>query len=301
MIVPTFNEEPTIYDVAKSFPKEYCGASVIVVVVDGGSSDRTVEFAKNAGAEVFIQKGSGKGAAMKEAVEKSEGDIFVFIDGDGTYESGEFSQIVDPILEGRADLSVGTRFMGKMEQGAMSRFNILGNRLFNFMTNLSMHTNLTDILSGYRAIGAEAFRDLILFSEGFEIEAEITIEAISQRLRITEVPITYRRRTGSPAKLNPISDGARIMKTLFFIAMSTRPAFFFGVFAGIFFLVGAYPASLVLYEKFVFGEILHLPSVVLSAMLFISGALVLIFGLLADIVVNTRRRFEYALAKRFRK
>jgi len=93
---------------------------------------------------------------------------------------------------------------------------------------------LSDMLSGYRAIRADSFGELMLFSNGFEIEAEITIESLAKGLRAMEVPITYRKRRGSPAKLNSIGDGARIMKTWFFLAMNARPLFFFGLLAMIF-------------------------------------------------------------------
>mgnify|MGYP002153780447 CR=1 FL=1 len=298
VIIPTVNEAPTIYNLVKAFPRQIHSIPVETIVIDGGSTDGTVQLAKEAGAQLLVQKSKGKGAAMREAVRSAGGDILVFIDGDGTYLPEELESLVTPISGGEADIVVGSRSKGHIEKGAISWLNRLGNKLFTSMVNLSMHARVTDMLSGYRAMRTQIFNNLILFSEGFEIEAEMTIEALARRYKIIEVPITYRRRKGTSTKLNAVKDGIEIMKTLFFVVTSSRPLFFFSVLATIFFLAGLYPAALVLYEKLTLGEVFHLPSVVLSSLLFITGILVLIFGLVADLIVSTRRRLEYLLEKR---
>jgi dolichol-phosphate mannosyltransferase len=298
VIIPTLNEETTIYDVVKGFvDTRIDSVELRLIVVDGGSTDQTAELAKKAGAQVLRQKGKGKGAAMKGVAYSSNADIFVFIDGDGTYLPSELEFLLQPILEDQADMVVGSRLNGKMEKGAITTLNVFGNKLFNLMTNLSMKMHLTDILSGYRAIRAEAFRELVLFSDGFEIEAEITIESIARKFRIVEVPITYKNRIKERTKLSPLKDGSRIFNTLFFIVMNARPLFFFGIIASVFYAVGSYPASLVLYEKITTGDVVHLASVILSAMLFVLGTLVLISGLLAELVVRSRRRIEHVLGR----
>jgi len=297
VIVPTLNEGPTIRSVILEAPLEIRGKGVRIVVIDGGSTDGTVEKARQSEAQVLLQHGTGKGAAMKEAANAIGAEVYVFIDGDGTYSSAEMERLVVPILDDEADMVIGSRMHGHAESGAIGLLNRIGNRMFNLMTRRTLHVNLKDMLSGYRAIRGRAFKELVLFSDGFEIESEITIESTVRRFRIKEVDVSYKKRVGSASKLRAFRDGGRIARTLFFIVMNARPFFFFSIFASIFFVVGLYPASLVLYEKIYLGEVVHIPSVVLASFLFIAGALVLIVGLLADLVVNTRRRIEYELRK----
>jgi len=271
------------------------GKAVYVLVVDGHSRDATVEAARAGGAEVLLQKSVGKGAAMKEAVQTMNADVYGFIDGDGTYDGNEFEHIIAPILRNEADMVVGSRFLGKMEKGAVTRLNRVGNRLFNMMIKYALGQRFSDILSGYRAIKGENLRQLALFSDGFEIEIETTVEAVVRKLRIAEVPIAYSKRKGTPSKLRPLEDGARMARAILFLVMNTRPLFFFAIFAALFFLIGAYPTSLVLYEKLSTGEVLHIPSVVLASLLLTTGILVVFFGLLAELMVNMRRRLEYTI------
>lgn len=226
-----------------------------------------------------------------------DAEIFVFIDGDGTYLPIELDSLVKPILDGEADMVIGSRLKGEMEKDAMTMINKFGNKFFNFFIRRAVKFNIRDVLSGYRAVRGDSLKEIVLFSEGFEIEAEITLEFLGRKLRVMEVPISYKKRHGSLSKLQPFKDGVKIFKTLFYTIMNFRPLFFFSLFSSIFFLVGIYPTVLILYEKIVFGDIYHLPSVVLSALLFISGGIVLVLGILADLIVSTRRRMEYIFKK----
>jgi len=210
-IIPTLNEEKTIREViskAKHFVNH-------VLVVDGFSVDDTYTNSKEAGAEVIFQEGKGKGNALKTVFrEIKEYDICVIIDGDGTYDPLEMGKIIEPIINGEADLVVGSRLQGKMEKGSISKTNIFGNNLFNFLINLLYKGKITDSQSGYRAMTSKAVNLINIKSEGFEIETEITIKALKKGMRIIEVPISYRKRRGSPTKLRPIKAGSRIIKTI---------------------------------------------------------------------------------------
>jgi dolichol-phosphate mannosyltransferase len=211
-IIPTLNEEKTIYEVistAKHFANH-------VLVVDGFSVDDTYINSKEAGAEVIFQEGKGKGNALRTVFKEiKEYDICVIIDGDGTYDPMEMGKIIKPIIEGGADLVVGSRLQGKMEKGSISRTNIVGNNFFNFLINFLYKGKVTDSQSGYRAMTSKAVNVINIKSEGFEVETEITIKALKKGLKIIEVPITYRKRRGSSTKLKPIKAGSRIIKTIF--------------------------------------------------------------------------------------
>ncbi|HET6457316.1 MAG TPA: glycosyltransferase, partial [Nitrosopumilaceae archaeon] len=272
IIIPTLNEEKAIGDLIHSIRSHHFPIEVSILVIDGGSTDHTVEICKKENVNVIRQKRKGKGNAMKEAVEYSNADIIVFIDGDGTYFIDDLESMLEPLLTDKADMVVGSRVSGKREKGAISTLNMLGNKLFNKTINFALHSQVTDSLSGYRAMRKEVFEDLVLFSINFEIEVEITVEFLAKGYRIAEVPIKYGVRKGTVTKLNPINDGIKIGRTLLFILMNVTPIKFFGIFCLAFVIIGLYPAGYVIREKIMTGEIVSMPSVVFASLLFVTGA-----------------------------
>lgn len=299
IIIPTLNEEATIGKLIHDIRSSILPVKVSILVIDGRSQDRTVEICKRENVRVIIQKSKGKGCAMKEAAEHTDADIIVFIDGDSTYYVSDLESMLEPLLNDRADMVVGSRISGKREKGAISAFNTLGNKLFNNMINFAMKSSVTDSLSGYRALYKKTFNDLILFSNSFEIEVEMTVEAIAKGYRILEVPINYATRKGrSNTKLDPLGDGAKIGKMLLFVLMNVTPLKFFGIVSLVFFAVALYPGAQVLYEKIFHGHIISMPSAVLASLLFVAGSLSMVVGMVSELVVRSRRRLEYLLNKK---
>jgi len=295
VIIPTLNEESTIEKLILDIKKEKLPVNTSILVIDGGSKDNTVAICKKQNVRVIQQKGKGKGLAMREAVEHTDTDIVVFIDGDGTYSVSDLQLILEPILLDKADMVVGSRISGNIEKGSISRLNKIGNTLFNKTINFALKSKVTDSLSGYRALRRETFRDLILFSTNFEIEVEMTVESLSKGYRVLEVPISYGNRKGTQTKLNPTIDGAKIARTLLFISMNVNPIKFFSLFALGFILIGMIPASQVIFEKITLGDVSSFPSVVLSTLLFVTAALAFVVGLLSELVVRSRKRLEYMI------
>lgn len=222
VIIPTLNEEATIFQVVKAF-SNVRAFPLHVMVIDGNSTDNTVYLARKAGAKVVKQKSKGKGAAMIEAVEMAgDYDVYVFMDGDGTYLPLEIQKIVEPILSQKAEMVIGSRFKGKTERGAIPPINIIGNKFFNLIIKLAFKKDITDILSGYRAVIKNFFEEVSLRSNRFEIETEMTIKALFKGFRVIEVPITYLRREGR-TKLKPVRDGLQIFKTLIVEVLKLKP------------------------------------------------------------------------------
>jgi len=209
-LIATLNEAPTVGEVIQK-AKNHVDR---VIVVDGNSSDDTSQIALKFGAEVLAQEGKGKGMALRTAFNKIDEDVYVTIDGDATYDASEIDTLVTPIINGEADMVVGSRLNGKMEEGAITRFHKLGNHAFNAMINILNGSRISDSQSGFRAIDGRCVRSLELDSEGFEIETEITIKALRKGMRVKEVPITYKRRSGTPSKLSGFRSGYRITKTI---------------------------------------------------------------------------------------
>ena len=191
---------------------------------------------------------------------------------------------------------VGSRTIEKMNKGSVPRLNRFGNKLFNRSINFALGSSVSDSLSGYRAMYRRTFDNFILFSDKFEIEVEITVEALANGLRVLEVPVTYRARKDlAKTKLHPFSDGIGIGRALLFILMNVNPLRFFGLISLCFFVVGLYPTSLVLFEKAVLGDIIHLPSVIFASLLFLMSAISLVLGLISELIVRSRKRSEYLI------
>jgi dolichol-phosphate mannosyltransferase len=295
IIIPTLNEESSIRELIKDIKNYNCIAQNSILVIDGGSTDKTVEICNDENVTVLQQRRKGKGSAMREAVDATDTDVIVFIDGDGTYSINDLNSLLEPVLSDKADMVVGSRVLGNREKGSISKFNYIGNKLFNKTINFSLKSNVTDSLSGYRVLRREVFRELILFSDSFEIEVEMTVEALAKGYRVKEIPIKYGKRKESQTKLNPLSDGIKISKTLLFITMNINPIKFFGLITVGFFLMSLIPISQILYEKIILGNIISMPSVILSTLLFITGIMSLIIGLVSELVVRSRRRIEYLI------
>jgi len=282
VLVPTLNEEDAIAEVIGEF--RAMGFENILVI-DGHSSDRTVELAKEAGARVVVQSGKGKGQALKEAFDLIESEYIVMIDGDGTYLPSEVHLLLDPVLAGRADHAMGNRF-GNLQKGALTRLNSAGNRLINFFFRLIYGVPLNDILTGYRAFTRDGVGRLDLTMTGFEIETEMTVDSVKKGLAIAEVPITYRARSrGTQTKLNPIMDGARIIATIYRMAKTHNPLFYFGLMGSVFgaagFLLGLYVAS-----EWLSTRTEHIPLTILTSLLIIVGFQLFFMGILGDAVAS---------------
>lgn len=215
-IIATLNEAVTVADViqkAKPFVHQ-------VVVVDGYSQDETCALARKAGSDVIYQDGKGKGMALRTAFNRVDADVYVTIDGDATYDAGEMGQLIQPILDGDADMVIGSRLRGKMERGSISTLNILGNNLFNLLINSLFGGQITDSQSGFRAFHRRVLDTFTLTSQGFEIETELTVKALQRGLVIREIPITYGTRRGTPSKLSALSAGSRIVTTILSCSLS---------------------------------------------------------------------------------
>lgn len=204
--IPTLNERGSIGSVIQAFhEQQYTN----ILVIDGGSTDGTQSIARDAGAKVREQTWEGgKGAAMREAMEVTSTPIVVFVDGDGTYEPKHTQNLVNPIQNGDSDHVLGIRF-ADLRPGSMSRLHRFGNRALNAFFAVVQGHNVSDVLTGFRAISREAYEELELDSRGFGIETELTARSLRAGHTVTTTPTTYYARTGE-SELNSFYDGTRI-------------------------------------------------------------------------------------------
>jgi glycosyltransferase (TIGR04182 family) len=286
ILIPTLDEEETIGGIIREFKSE---GFENIFVIDGNSEDSTREIAKREGARVEVQRGKGKGTAVKQAFELIDDEIIVMIDGDGTYSPSEAGKLLAPIINGEAEHVIGNRFA---YGGAFAKLHRIGNRVLNKIFGFGYGVRLNDILSGYRALTRDAVKKMKLEREGFEIEAEMAIESVKRGIRIKEVPIRYEKRRGK-SKLNFVRDGSKIAYTLYVLARTHNPIFYFGIIGFLFIAVGILSGIYVVLEWF--EGITHVPLAVLTSLLIISGVQFLIFGLFGDLIVTLQKEAIEAL------
>jgi len=279
ILIPTLNEENAIGGVIDGFK----GKGYRIVVIDGNSQDRTREIAKNKGAEVIIQTGKGKGNALKEAFNYIDNEIVVVIDGDGTYLPEEVDKILEPIIKGYSDHVVGNRLVN-YENGAFTRLNLIGNKFLNFFFRLTYGIDLHDILSGYRALKRNVYKNVNLKKTGFETETELTVETIAKGFSIYEVPITYLKR-GGKTKLNPLRDGFLIGATINELLRFYSPGRYFYFLGALLSFTGLLMGVYVTLDWF--KNITHTLLAVLTALLIITGLQILVFGIMSDFVFRS--------------
>jgi glycosyltransferase (TIGR04182 family) len=285
VLLPTLNEAETIGDVIDGFDAE---GFENVLVIDGNSEDTTREVASIHGARVFTQSGEGKGQAIREALDRIETPYILMADGDGTYRPEDAHAMVTPLRSGEADHVIGDRF-ASMAEGAMSRLNRTGNGQINRAFAYVHGRDLGDILSGYRAFTRDSVRRMALTEDGFGIETELAVECARRNVPTTVVPIRYEPRpTESDTNLRPFRDGGLIILTLYRLARTHNPLFYFGSIGVSAMVLGLLSALWVGYRWVVY-TIAHEVIALFAASAFLFGMQLVVFGLLSDLIVTLHR------------
>lgn len=286
VLIPCYNEAATIQTVIRDFHRELPQADIIVF--DNNSQDDSVALAREAGARIIFEKKQGKGNVVRSMFDLVDADVYVLVDGDDTYSAKDVHRLMEPVMRGDADMVVGTR-LDALTDKSMNALHRFGNRLMLNIIYVTFHIRLKDMLSGYRIMNRTFVENIPILSSGFEIETEMSLQAMERGMRIIEMPAEYRARPdGSTSKLKPFRDGTRILFTIMSIFRDYRPMSFFSVIAGIIFASGIGFGSVVIIDYFEQGIVRRLPMAVLATSLAILSFLVLITGF---IVSTINRRF----------
>jgi glycosyltransferase involved in cell wall biosynthesis len=196
VVIPALNEEEAIGEVVKSIPRELVSE---VIVVDNGSTDKTAEIAKRAGARVVFEPIKGYGSACISGIENlsnPQPDIIVFMDGDYSDDPREIKKLVDPIERDGFDLVLGSRLLGTMEKGALPLYSVYANRFFALLVRMLYGLSLSDIGS-FKAIRCSALISLEMEDRGYGFPIEMVVKSAKRDLMVGEVPLSFRKRIGT--------------------------------------------------------------------------------------------------------
>lgn len=217
VVIPVFNEEHTIGNIITrtkdtmnklNMPYE-------MLVIDDGSIDKSLEISKNEGAETFREPHRGKGHAIRAGLQRAKGNIIVTLDSDGSHRPEEIPIVLKSVIDGSADLSIGSRFSNSdLNLKRIPRVNRLGNRAFNRLIGFLTGVGVSDSQSGFRAVKSSVVAKLNLDSRGYEVESEMLIKAWKKGAKIAEIPISFDQRTVGKSKLDPLRDGVQIFYSI---------------------------------------------------------------------------------------
>ena len=290
ILIPCYNEEKTIKKVIMDFKKELPDAKIYVY--NNNSTDKTLEIA-NSIDNVIVRNeyNQGKGNVVRRMFREVDADIYVMVDGDDTYPAEEVQKLIEPIIDGKADMTVGDRLSnGTYKNENKRRFHEFGNSLVKKSINFLFNNNLKDIMSGYRAFNKIFVKNVPILSPKFEVETELTLSALDKKFIIKEIPIIYRDRPeGSVSKLNTVQDGIKVTKTILKMYKDYKPRKFFFAIASILFVLGLISGMPVLIEFAKTHYITKLPSAVLATGLMMISSISLQCGLILDTIVKANK------------
>ncbi len=236
VLIPCYNEASTIRKVVEDFKNILPKADIYVY--DNNSTDHTDEIAREAGAIVRYEPIQGKGNVIRSMFREISADCYIMVDGDDTYPAESSRQMADLVLEKGVDMVIGDRLSSNYYEQNTRLFHGFGNNLVRSVINRLFHSDIRDIMTGYRALSRRFVKAFPALSKGFESETEMTVYAVEKNMLIENVEVEYRERPDdSSSKLNTFSDGFKIFRTIMRLYRDYRPMRFFGIIAAVLLLV----------------------------------------------------------------
>jgi len=295
VLIPCYNESQTIAkvveDVSAALPE------AVVYVYDNNSTDGTGDLARAAGAVVRHEYKQGKGNVIRRMFREIDARCYLMLDGDDTYPASAAPELVRLVLERGADMVVGDRLSSTYFQENKRPFHNFGNSLVRSSINRLFHSDIKDMMTGYRAFSYQFVKTFPVLSSGFEIETEMSIHAVDKKMYVENVVVDYRDRPeGSVSKLNTYSDGARVLFTILRLFRLYRPRRFFGLLALVLALISAVlfvPVFMVYLQT---GLVPRFPTLIVSGFSMLAALVSLFSGLLLDSMrQKDLRDFEFKL------
>lgn len=300
VLIPCYNEAVTIGKVIQDVQKELPQAHIYVY--DNNSTDNTAAIAASLGVQVVKEYRQGKGNVVRAMFKNIDADVYVLIDGDNACPASCIHDLIQPIVNDEADMVIGER----MSNGSYSKentraFHGAGNGFVKWLINVLFRSKLTDIMAGYRAFNRYYVKTLPVLSHGFEIETEMTIYALNNNYRVTEVPIKFSDRpAGSVSKLNTYKDGFKVLKVIFMLFKDCRPLLFFSIFGLMLAITGVIIGIPPIIEFLEGGYVYRVPSAILAAAIEIIAFLLFACGLILDTTVQHKKALNEQLSTLFK-
>ncbi len=284
VLIPCLNEEPTIEKVVTDFKEALPGARVYVF--DNGSTDRTAEIARAAGAQVVASPQRGKGMVVRQMFREVEAATYLMADGDDTYPAAAARELIATARSQSADMVVGSR-LSQFGQGSFRRFHFMGNRLVARVISSLFGVSVVDVMSGYRVFSRDFVKTVPLLSRGFEIETEMTLQALAKGFTLVEMPVEYGERPeGSYSKLNTVSDGFLVLRAILLIFKDYKPLAFFTMLSAALAALSIATGYLPVVDYLTTGFVPHFPRAILAAGLGVLAGLSLAVGLILQTLLK---------------
>lgn len=281
VLIPCYNEAQTIEKVVKDC-KQYLPEADIYVY-DNNSTDCTAQIALDAGAIVRYEPRQGKGNVIRSMFREIDADCYLMVDGDDTYPTEYAKQMIDSVLNQKADMVIGDRLTSTYFEENKRPFHNFGNMLVRKLVNFIFKGNVTDIMTGYRAFSKSFVKSFPVLSKGFEIETEMTIHALDKNFHLVSLPVDYRDRpSGSVSKLNTYADGFKVIITIFQLFKDYKPLPFFGCISFLLTLISLLTFIPVLIEFFETGLVSRFPTLICCGFVFITALVSFACGLILD-------------------
>jgi glycosyltransferase involved in cell wall biosynthesis len=286
ILIPCHNEAAAIAGVVADFHRALPDAEIYVY--DNDSNDETYSLASQAGAHVRREMQRGKGNVVRRMFSDIEADLYVLVDGDGTYDAASAPRMIRMLLENHLDMVNGTRVSSHL--AAYRRGHRTGNILLSGIVAWIFGNRIADMLSGYRIFSRRFVKSFPALSSGFEVETELTVHALELRVPLGEMEIPYRERAeGSSSKLRTYSDGLRILRTIVWLIKQERPLQFFSLVALVLFVLGIALSIPVFVEYYRTGLVPRFPTAILAMGMVLLSFLLMTCGLILDSVALGRR------------
>jgi len=293
VLIPCYNEALTIGDVVADFALRLPGARIYVY--DNNSTDETARVARERGALVYPAPLQGKGNVIRRMFADIEADVYLLVDGDGTYDALDADRLIRGVLEDGLDMVCGARVSG--EADAFRTGHRFGNLMLTGLVRRVFGRQFKDMLTGYRAMSRRFVKTFPARSSGFEIETELTVHTLQMRLPCAEIETRYiARPEGSASKLRTVHDGARILAMVGLLVRDERPLPFFATISAALFLIAAALAAPVAGDYLHLGLVPRFPTLIVAVGLVVAALLSLTCGLILDTVSRARleqRRLAY--------
>ena len=295
VLVPCYNESKTVQKVVRDWKAALPEAQIYVY--DNNSTDGTDELAREAGAIVRYEHQQGKGNVVRRMFLEIDAECYIMVDGDDTYPAEEARVMVEEVLEQGVDMVIGDRLSSTYFEENKRPCHNFGNSIVRFAINHMFKTDIRDVMTGYRAFSYRFVKSFPVLSQGFEIETEMTIHAIDKNMSLKNHVITYRDRPeGSVSKLNTVSDGLKVLKTILHLFCDYKPLQFFGLLALILILLALLFFIPVFYEYLVTGLVERFPTLIVCGFCVIIAMMSFFSGMILQTFKHKERReFEFRL------